>query len=84
MLFIFSIVPTKAKSSASETPVTISGFVMGMFVMLMDSLRSLGLMEFMPIAAAVPKTVAMTEAMTATITEFRSSGRSTPSENSSR
>ena len=32
MLFIFIIVPTKANSSASDTPVTISGLVSGIFV----------------------------------------------------
>ena len=83
MLFIFIIVPTKAKSSASETPVTISGFVSGIFVTPMVKLRSLGPIEWMPMAAAEPITVAISEEITATMTELSRSGSSTLSLNNS-
>ena len=35
-------VPTKTNSRERDTPVTISGFVMGMLVSVMAALRSLG------------------------------------------
>ena len=83
MLFIFSIVPTKAKSSASETPVTISGLVSGIFVTPIVKRRRRGPMECMPRAAQVPRIVANIEDRSATITEFSSSGSSTLSRKSS-
>ena len=68
-----SIVPVKANSSARATPVTISGFVIGMFVSVMTALRSLPFIEWMPTAAIVPTTVAMTLESTAMISELRRS-----------
>jgi hypothetical protein len=44
-LFIFIICPKKAKRSARETPVTISGFVSGMFVTAIVTARVFLLME---------------------------------------
>ena len=73
------ITPAKANSSARETPVTISGFVSGMFVTAIVTRRIRPDMARMPIAAMVPRTVATTEAITAIMTEFASSGSSTPS-----
>ena len=83
MLFIFITVPTKANSRASATPVTISGFVSGIFVTPIVKLRSRGPMAWMPRAAQVPSMVAKTEDNSATIRELSSSGSRTPSTKSS-
>lgn len=77
-LLSFIICPANAKSSASETPVTISGFVSGIFVTAIVMRRIRPDMARMPMAAMVPSTVATSEAITATMTEFASSGSSTP------
>ena len=81
-LLSFIICPANAKSSASETPVTISGFVSGIFVTAIVMRRIRPDMARMPMAAIVPSTVATSEAITATMTEFASSGSSTPSRKS--
>ena len=70
---IFSIVPVNANKSARATPVTISGFVIGMFVSVMTALRIWPFIEWMPTAAIVPTTVAMTLESTAMISELRRS-----------
>ena len=71
------------ESSASETPVTISGLVSGIFVTPIVKRRRRGPMECMPRAAQVPSIVANIEDRSATITEFSSSGSSTLSRKSS-
>ena len=49
-------------SSIREIPVTMSGFIMGMFVTVITALRSrLDHILWMPTAARVPMTVASTE-----------------------
>ena len=64
---------TATKRSIMETPVTISGFIMGMFVTLVTvPLRNLLLMCRSPRAANVPITVAIREESTAKIKEFLS------------
>jgi len=82
-LLTFRSVPTKANSSASETPVTISGFVRGMLVTPMTVRFMRGPIACMPSAAMVPRAVASSEEMTATMKEFAKSGSSTPSRKSS-
>ena len=76
---IFSIVPVNANRSASATPVTISGFVIGMFVSVMTALRIRPFIEWMPTAAMVPKNVAIRLERIAMMREFRSSVRSVSS-----
>ena len=78
---VFKTVPANANSSASATPVTISGFVMGMLVMVMTAERSRPFMPWMPTAAIVPTMVEMSVASSAMMTELRSSVRSVPSRN---
>ena len=76
---IFSIIPVNANKSARATPVTISGFVIGMFVSVMTALRIWPFIEWMPTAAMVPKNVAMRLERIAMMREFRSSVRSVSS-----
>ena len=78
-----SRLPAKANSSARETPVTISGLVMGMFVSVMTAERIFPRILWMPRAATVPRTVAIRLDSTAMNRELRSSVSSVPSRNSS-
>ena len=58
----------KTNNSISETPVTISAFIIGMFVIVKTAfLENFFLSAVMPTAAAVPKTVEITAESTATI-----------------
>ena len=82
MELIFIMVPAKAKSSARETPVTMSGFVMGMLVMVMTRRRMRARMEWIPTAAMVPRMVAITLDSTAMIRELPSRRNSESSRNS--
>ena len=75
-------VPTKTNSRERDTPVTISGLVMGILVRFMASLRILGFRPLMPTAATVPKAVATKLASTDTIRELRSSSSRLSSSNS--
>ena len=68
-----------ANKSASATPVTMSGFVMGILVSVMTALRICPFIEWMPTAAMVPKNVARRLDRIAMISEFRSSVRSVSS-----
>ena len=70
---IFSIVPTKTNNSASETPVTISGLDIGIFVTDITRRRVRFFILQIPIAAVVPRTVAATEEVTASISVFSKS-----------
>ena len=77
--------PTKTNMSISEMPVMISGLIMGMFVTVFIAARSQRLRSLlMPTAAAVPMTVAMSEALTARISVLRTAFSVSPSRNSSR
>ena len=62
-------------SSIIETPVTISGFTIGKFVMFIMILRGSRFMRLMPTAAIVPSTVAQTAETTAMISVFKSASR---------
>ena len=59
------ITPRKVKSSISETPITISGLMIGMFDAFCTSMRVLPFRLLIPIAADVPRIVANSEARTA-------------------
>ena len=78
-----SSVPVKAKSSASETPVTISGLVMGMLVSVITAARSRPRALWRPTAAMVPRIVARTLERTAIIREFNNSRKRSESRKSS-
>ena len=66
----------------SDTPVTISGFSMGRFVMFMTTFFRQDFMELMPIAASVPSSVAPMAALTAMMSVFVSACSSMRSWNS--
>ena len=70
---ILSHVPINTKSSASETPVTISGFDIGIFVTDITRLRVRFFILLMPSAAVVPSKVATTLEATARIRVFSKS-----------
>ncbi len=78
-LLMRSALPTKTKTRAKDTPVTMSGLVSGMFVTVSANERSLPLMLYMPKAAIVPITVAISEERAATMSEFPSKGKSAES-----
>ena len=63
----------ETNSKLKETPVTISGLVMGILVRFMTTLRILGLRLWMPTAATVPKAVATAVETTEITMELRSS-----------
>ena len=62
--------PMNTKRRARETPVTISGLVIGIFVTERIALCILLLILWIPTAAMVPTTVATIDAITAIITVF--------------
>ena len=77
-------VATATKSSIMDTPVTISGFIMGMLVTLMMGFwRYLRFMRWSPRAPKVPRTVAHTEELTASTRELRRAEKASSSWNSS-
>ena len=63
--------PTNTNMSMRDIPVMISGFTIGMFVVVsMAVFRNLFLRLFIPTAAAVPRTVDMTDAESARMRVF--------------
>ena len=67
-----------------ETPVTISGFIMGMFVTVStERANHFRLERSMANAHSVPRTVASREDSTARMSEFFSAFSASPSRNSS-
>ena len=67
----FSSAATATNSSIMDTPVTISGFIIGMLVTdMMELLRYLFLMRSMPKAASVPMNVAIRDDVIARKREF--------------
>ena len=75
--------PVNTNSSIRETPVMMSALVMGMLLMVMSRLRGRRFMEKKPMAAAVPRMVAMTEASTDTVSVVLKADRISSSWNSS-
>jgi len=68
----FILAAKNTNKSISETPVTISGLIIGMFVPCITIVRGSFFILFIPIAAAVPRIVAAIDATVATITVFKS------------
>ena len=65
------IEPTKTNRSIIDTPVTISGFIIGMLVVVIMAVRTnLRFIWKIPTVLKVPKTVAITEDKTAKIRVF--------------
>ena len=63
--------PTKTNRSMRDTPVTISGFIMGIFVtVISELLKSPRRIRNIATAAAVPRTVAITAESAARISVF--------------
>ena len=79
------MVAAATNSSIMETPVTISGFIMGILVTVCTAPRSQRLrMVCSPSAPKVPMTVAISAALTASTTELRREVSASSSANSSR
>lgn len=78
-------VPTNTKRSIIETPVTISGFIMGILVTELTSPRiRRERIRSSPTAAQVPITVAVTAELTARISVLRSASKTSLLRKSSR
>ena len=77
-------VPTKTNRSIIETPVTISGFIIGTFVieLTMPRIRRERIRSS-PTAAHVPMTVAVSDEVTASISVFLKALNTSPLLNSS-
>ena len=83
-LFALITVATATKRSIIDTPVTISGFIIGMLVTdLTAPLNTLLRVWWRPRAAKVPISVAMVEERTARISEFLSAVNASSSAKSS-
>ena len=68
----FILAAKNTNSSMSDTPVTISGLMIGILVTFMTTALGTFLMPLMPIAAKVPRTVETILAATAMIMVFTS------------
>ena len=76
---------TATNSSIIDTPVTISGFIIGMLVTVMIVLLAARFFSLkIPTAATVPMIVAISEDETASTRVFLSAASVAPSRNSSR
>ena len=78
----FILAAKNTNSSMSETPVTISGLTIGMFVMFITIALGTLRMELIPIAARVPSSVAAMLAITAIMMVFISEEMMTSLRNS--